>query len=512
MVRRSIAMTFGEVWSAKPPETSRGQDYDSFPASARDTRSFFLPEVFTMSKSSHRAKKSRQTSRFTKRYKSVEEMPVVNRHAAGIDLAGAASHFVAVEINDEIEVREFGGTTNEVNDMVAYMAAHNVTTVAMESTGVYWNVVYDLLEVSGIEVYLVNPSHVKNVPGRRKDDKLDCRWLQKLHKFGLLSASFRPNPEDRPMQSLQRQRTRIVELSAQEIQRMQQAMDMMNIRPHKELSDVGGVTGMRIIRAIVNGERDPAKLALNRDRRCASTLEELEAALTGYYIPEQVLSLKQALERYDLQQKHIFEIDMAMEQVLRGLIPMDDEEIAAKVASSPTLKPTGKHPPQFPVMNYLLLLTGKDATCIDGIGPATALSLLALLGRDFTKWKTAKHFTSHITLAPVQKISGGKLLKSNTRAGGHPVGTIFKQAAASVTRTDTALGAHYRSLALRVGRGKALTAIARKLAVQYYQLMRYDREYIDNGSEEYEERQLQRQIKALSKRASKLGLTLTKAA
>jgi transposase len=451
-------------------------------------------------------------ARFVRRYQRVEDMPVVHRHAAGIDLAGAASHFVAVESGDAIEVREFGGTTDEVQALVSYLVAEGVTTVAMESTGVYWMVVYDLLEVAGLEVYLVNPTQVKNVPGRRKDDKLDCRWLQKLHKYGLLSASFRPNPEDRPLQSLSRQRTRLIRLAADELRRMQQALDVMNVRIHKALSDLGGLTGMRLVRAIVAGEHDPATLATYRDPRCACSPEELTAALTGHYLPHQVLALKHALARYEQQGEQIADLDAALEAALRALIPLDDAEIARQVAATPTPQPTGKHAPAFPVMSYLHLLTGQDATVLPGIGAPSALGLQAILGRDFTKWPTAKHFTAHITLAPVQKISGGKLLRSGTRPGAHPAAVIFKQAAAAITRTDTALGAYYRQLAVRVGRGKALTATARKLAVQYYHLMRYGRAYVDVGEEQYAERYRQRQIAGLTKRAEKLGLTVSTAA
>jgi len=366
--------------------------------------------------------------------------------------------------------------------------------------------------VAGLEVYLVNPTHVKSVPGRRKDDKLDCRWLQKLHKFGLLSASFRPHSDDRPLQSLQRQRTRLVRLAADEMRRMQQALDVMNVRIHKALSDLGGVTGMRIVRAIVQGVHDPATLASYRDPRCACSPAELQAALTGHYLPHQVLALQQALARYDLQASQIAALDTAMEAALCALIPLDDAEIARQVAATSTPAPLGKHAPAFPVMSSLILLTGKDATIIPGIAAPSALALQALLGRDFTKWPTSKHFTSHITLAPVQKISGGKVLRSGTRPGTHPAAVIFKQAAAAVTRTDTALGAYYRQLAIHVGRGKALTATARKIAVQYYTLMREGREYVEIGAQQYEERYRQRQIASLTKRAAKLGLTVTSAA
>ncbi|MHB9026479.1 MAG: IS110 family RNA-guided transposase [Armatimonadota bacterium] len=446
--------------------------------------------------------------RFTKRYQRVEDLPIVHRHAAGIDLAGAASHFVAVEVGDEIEVREFGGTTDEVRALVSYLGAQGVTTVAMEATGVYWMVVYDLLEAAGLEVFLVNPTHVKHVPGRRKDDKLDCRWLQKLHKYGLLSASFRPHPEDRPLQSLYRQRTRLVRLAADELRRMQQALDVMNVRVHKALSDLGGQTGMRILRAIVAGERDPAVLATHRDPRCACTPEELQAALTGHYLPHQVLALQQALARYDLLTAQLGALDTAIEATLGELLPLADADVATQVAAPATAAPGGKHAPTFPVMRYLILLTGQDATQIPGIAAQSALGLQAELGRDLTKWPTAKHFTSYLTLAPVPKISGGKLLSSRTHPGSPPAAVIFKQAAAAVTRTDTAFGASYRQLAVRIGSGKALTALARKIAEQYYYLMRYGQAYLDVGAEQYAARARHRQIAALTKRAKKLGLTV----
>jgi transposase len=468
-----------------------------------------------MPKASRKSLSRRQSAkpaRFTKRYQRVEELPVVHRHAAGIDLAGAASHFVAVEIGDEIEVREFGGTTDEVKALVAYLGHQGVTTVAMESTGVYWMVVYDLLEAAGLEVYLVNPTHVKSVPGRRKDDKLDCRWLQKLHKYGLLSASFRPSPEDRPLQSYYRQRTRLIRLAADELRRMQQALDVMNVRLHKVLSDLAGVTGLQIVRAIVAGEHDPAVLATYRDPRCACTPEELQAALTGHYLPQQVLALQQALARYDLLTEQLTALDQAIETALQQLLPLADDDIAAQVAANPMPPAQGKHAPAFPVMSYLYLLTGQDATQLPGIAASSALGLQAEIGRDLTKWPTVKHFTSYLTLAPVPKISGGKRLSSRTRPGVHPAAVIFKQAAAAVTRTDTALGAYYRRLALRIGSGKALTATARKIAEQYYYLMRYGQAYVEVGAQRDEERYRQRPIAVLSKQAQKLGLVVSPAA
>jgi len=460
-------------------------------------------------------RRSTPRAKFVKRYQRLEEMPIVHRQAAGLDLAGAASHFVAIEIGEEIEVREFGGTTDEVKAMVTYLVTQGITSVAMEATGVYWMVVYDLLEAAGLEVFLVNPSHAKNVPGRRKDDKLDCRWLQKLHKYGMLSASFRPDPEDRPLHSLHRQRLRLVQLATDEVRRMQKALDIMNLRIHKVLSDLVGVTGLRLIRAILAGERDPAVLAQLRDPRCSCTPAELEAALTGHYLPAQCTALRQALARYELLLQQVAELDGEIEAILRAWLPWPAAEIDARLAEAgpgPRTSSHHQHAPAFPVVAYVEGVTGQDPTVLPGIGPHLALSLLAETGRNLEKWPTVKHFTSYATLAPVQKISGGKLLSSRTRAGVHPLAILFRQAAATVSRSDTALGAFYRRLAVRVGRAKALTATARKIAEQYYYLMRYGRAYVEHDAQRYEERYRQRQIAGVLRKAEQLGLTLVPAA
>ena len=433
-------------------------------------------------------------------------MPIINDHAAGIDLAGASSHFVAVERNGVVECREFGGTTDEVLAIVDYLKDNGVTSVAMESTGVYWKIVSSLTEKAGIKVYLVNPTHVKNIPGRRKDDRSDACWLQKLHKFGLLSASFQPQFDDRVAHDLNRQRTRLIRMSSDEIRRIQKALDVMNIRVHKVISDITSVTGMNIIRAIVAGERDVDVLAGFRNSGCKCSLEELKAALKGYYTSQNVRELEQALERYDLCEKQITEIDKDIEEVMRSLIPLDDELIAAETAKAPKQNKLRRHEPNFAFLSYLNLLIGKDPTIIPGIGVQTALALFCELGRDFSKWETAKHFTSYLTLAPVTKMSGGKILSSSTRPGSHPSAKTLRQAAASIIQTDCALASHYNVLAIRVGKGKALTAIARKIAIQYYNFMKYGELYTSMSNEQYELIHQQKQIARVKRLAQKYGL------
>jgi transposase len=463
----------------------------------------------TPSRKSSSAQKKSGRQMFCQRYAKIEDMPVINEHAAGIDLSGDISHFVAIEIGDEVEVREFGGMTPNLHELVDYLITNKITTVAMEATGVYWMPVYDLLEEGGLQVYLVNPRHVKNVPGRKKNDKLDSRWLRKLHKYGLLSASFRPAEEIRPLRSLRRQRKTIVELAADEIRRMHKALDVMNVRVHKAITDLCGLTGLRIVRAIIAGERDPAVLAGMRDPHCKCTTQELIDALTGHYMPHEIVALKQALERYDCYVAQMASLDKEIKAYLTSLIPLSDDDIAAKVSESTIHLPKGKHMPEYNVAAYVELFTGQDPTVLPGIGAQSALELLAELGKDMTKWSSAGHFGSFLSLAPMQRISGGKVLSSRTRPGSHPAAVIFRQAAVSQARADTALGAFYRRLASRIGKAKAVTATAYKIARMYYHLMKDGRAYIEIGEEAYEEKYREHQIASLVKKAERLGYTVT---
>lgn len=437
--------------------------------------------------------------RFSARFPK-EGLQVIHRNAAGIDLSGRSGHFIAVEINDkELEVLEVGGMTPDLAQWIPYLKNHGVTTVAMEATGVYWIPVYDALERVGIEVFLVNPYHAKNVPGRPKDDKLDARWLQKLHKYGLLTASFRPSEEIRPLQSYWRQRSSLVRQCAKAVLQQQKALDMMNLRPHKLLSDLDGLTGQLIVQAIIDGERDPAKLASFRNIQCTCTEEELCAAMTGYYQDHHILALKHARERYVCFHQQIAEIDARIEALLTSLIPMDDTVVKELVAQDKRPSPRGKHAPEFNVAASLSLLLGVDPTTLPGIGLQLALGLLAELDRDMNCWPTEKHFGAYLGVAPVLKISGGKVLSSRTRPGIHPAGTFFLQAATSVTRTDTALGSFYRRLAVRIGKGKALTATAYKIARMYYHLLKEGQTYVELGAKQYEEKYRAQQLAQLRK-------------
>ena len=451
------------------------------------------------------------TKRFCQQYEELDRLQVVHAHAAGIDIGGALSHFVAIEIRPGvIEVREYGCNTEDLIKLREYLVTHQITTVALESTGVYWVPVFDLLTEVGIEVCLVNPSHVKNVPGRRKDDKLDCKWLLKLHIYGLLSASFRPSAQILPLRTIWRVRQQLIEMQADEIRRMQKAFDEMNVRVHKVISDLAGVTGQAIITAILAGERDPAVLATYRDHRIACSEEELRQALVGHYRAEILFVLQLAHARFLKLREQVAQCDAEVEGLLKGLLPLEDDDIAAKVQAAGTPRPltataVRQHLPADDLEQDVSLALGCDATVIPGLGPVLVMTLLSELGLDMSQWKDVKHFGSYLTLAPKHDISGGKILSKKTRKSALRAAAAFRQAAASAAKTDTALGACFRRLAARIGPAKANTATAYKIARLYYNLLRYGQAYVEIGAAIYEEQYRVQQLKRLEKHAKAFG-------
>jgi transposase len=431
----------------------------------------------------------------------------INRRAAGVDI-GSRFHVVAVPADLDAEpVRSFQSFTGDLNRLADWLVSLGVTTVAMESTGIYWVPVYEVLEGRGLEVVLVNARDAKNVPGR-KTDVNDAQWIQQLHTYGLLRASFRPGAAIVAMRAYLRHRERMLEYAASHVQHMQKALMQMNLQLHHVVSDITGVTGMRILRAVVGGERDPAVLAAFRDVRCKSSVQTIEQALTGNYQPEHVFALRQALELYDTYQAKIQDCDAEVERSVRAL-PTD-------VVASPPPPPRGKHArqknePAFEVRPILHALLGVDLTQINGIGPYSALRIIAECGTDMSRWRTAKHFTSWLTLAPGSKISGGKVLSSRTRRSTNRAAVLLRLAAINVGKTKTALGAFFRRLAVRTGKAKAVTATARKIAVLLYNTIRHGMAYVDPGADYYEERYRKRTIDNLRRRADALGFSLVEA-
>ncbi len=441
----------------------------------------------------------------SRRRQSATGLPIVQPRAGAIDI-GSRFHVVAAppELSDE-PVRTFQAFTADLERMAIWLKATGVTTVAMESTGVYWVPVYEVLERHGINAVLCNARDTRMVPGR-KSDVNDAQWLQRLHACGLLRASFRPEREIAALREYLRLRERHVEYGAAHIQHMQKALTFMNLQLHHVVSDINGLTGMRIIRAILSGERDPKVLAAMRDVRCHASLQTIEAALEGNYQPEHLFALEQAVALYDFYQQQITQCDRQIEQTLARLCTHKDVPSEPLPKRRCRLKQTNSL--DFDVQPLLYQLVGTDLTQIHGLGPYVSLRLIAECGTDLSRWPSAKHFTSWLSLAPGCKISGGKVLSAHTRKTTNRITSLLRVAAATVGRTSTALGAFYRRLAARIGKAKAVTATARKIAVLFYNAMRFGTKYVDPGADFYEQRYRERVVHQLRRRAAQLGFTL----
>ena len=431
----------------------------------------------------------------------------VHLNAAGIDI-GSEQHWVAVpQGRDEASVRCFSSFTTGLHQLADWLQHCGIETVAMESTGVYWIPLYELLQERGLTVLLVNARHIKNVPGR-KDDVLDCQWIQKLHTFGLLRGSFRPDADIVALRSYVRHRDTLLAEAGAWVQRMQKALVQMNLHLHNVLSDITGTTGMAILRDIVAGRTDPAQLARHRDYRCRASEQELIESLTGNYRPEHLFALQQALQLYDFYQLQLRQCDTRIEQALAAL--RDSVQPPAAEFPPPRRKHTQRdNEPRFDLRAPLFALNaGVDITQLPGISPYNGLKLISEVGTDMTRFKTEKHFVSWLTLSPHVKASGGKVLSSRTRLSANRAAHHFRLAALSVGRSDTALGAFYRRLAARIGKPKALTATARKLAVLFYRLLTGQLSAQNFDASHYEQQQRQRTVRSLRRRAKSLGLQL----
>jgi transposase len=437
--------------------------------------------------------------------RSGRDLRVVHPDAAAIDV-GARFHVVAVAAGCDPEpVRTFRAFTNDLNRLADWLERVGVTTVAMESTGVYWIPVFEILEARGFEAVLVNARDAKSVPGRKSDIN-DAQWLQRLHTYGLLRGSFRPDQEIATLRSYLRQRERLLDYAAAHIQHMQKALTQMNVQLQHVVSDISGLTGMRIIRAIAAGTRDPDELARLRDARCKASIGTVREALVGNYRPEHVFGLQQAVDLYDAYQAQVTRCDERIEELLC--------ELSAETPPPEAPLPPPRHRARpsnalrFDVRAALHALLGFDLTQIHGLGPQVALKLVGECGTDMSRWPSAKHFTSWLGLAPGSKISGGKVLSAKTRRCSSRAAAALRLAAVAVGRTESALGAFYRRLAARAGKAKAVTATARKIAVLFYNALRHGMTYADPGASYYEERYRGRVLANLRRRALSLGYTL----
>jgi transposase len=436
--------------------------------------------------------------------------PVLHPDAAGIDI-GATHLYVALPPERSPEpVRVFETFTQDLQALAAWLQEHQITTVAMESTGVYWIPVFQILETAGIEVYLVNAQHAKNVPGR-KTDVSDCQWLQYLHAVGLLRGSFRPPDEICAARTLIRHRGNLVAQAAAHVQHMQKALVQMNVRLQHVLSDLAGTSGLAILDAILAGERDPARLAKLRDPRVKATEATIAKALVGDWRAEHLFTLRQARASYRHCQTLIGECDAEIERHLAALRSQGDPA----QTPSPAKPGAGRHRPgeirlaAADLRTELYRVLGVDVTEVPGLGTGHVAGLLFHLGTDLAAFPSAAHFANWLGLCPNPQISGGRVLKRGTRNVKHPVATIFRLAAQVLHHSDSFLGAYYRRMRAKLGAPKAITATAHKLARIYYHLVTTKQAYDESVFAKNEAREAQRRVERLKREASALGFDLS---
>jgi len=432
---------------------------------------------------------------------------VLHPHAAGLDIGKGEIWAAVAPGASRTPVRQFGTFTPDLRALADWLAACGVTTVAMESTGVYWLPIFELLEARGLEACLVNARHIKNVPGR-KSDVQDCQWLQQLHSFGLLRASFRPEAELVAVRAYLRQRAMLIDYRAAHIQHMQKALLQMNLRLTQVLSDITGTTGLAIIRAIVAGERDPHRLAVQRDPRCKFSAPEIAKALSGSYRPEHVFALGQALALYDAYTIQLAECDRQLEQHYAVIKPrFDPDDPDQPLGPDPKPNTHSKNAPEMDVRRELFKLVGVDLTAVPGLA-ANAQALLAEIGTDMSKFPTVKHFCSWLGLAPHNDITGGRVKRSRTLPTHNRAGQVLRLAAQSLARGRSGLSAYYRAQKARLGAPAAITATAHKLARILYHMLRDRQPYRPLTSAAFHQQRQARERRELEQRAAKLGLTL----
>lgn len=445
----------------------------------------------------------------SKRSKRVEHLPILYPNAAGLDIGSREIYACVPPERADDNVKAFGTFTPDLNTLADWLAEHGVDTVAMESTGVYWIPSFELLEARGFKVFLVNARNIKGVPGR-KSDVQDCQWIQKLHSVGLLTNSFRPDAEMCALRAYLRHRADLLQHRAAHVQHMQKALVQMNIQLHHVISDITGETGMAIVRSIVAGERDGVKLAQFRNIHCKSSEETIAKALTGTWKEEHLFALKQALELYDFYSRQVADCDAQIQQQYAVMKPRWHTSLAKPVRPIATTqhKRHTKNSPPVGVEDEIIRITGVSIAAVDGIGAGLAQTILSEIGTDMSKWPSEKHFTSWLGVAPHNAISGGKVLHSRTLPTRNRAGQAFRQAATSVSNSSSAFGAFYRRKRAQGGPLHAQVATANKIARTVYHMLKYHVQYEDMGTEEFERRHRERDIKALRKKATNLGFTL----
>jgi transposase len=451
----------------------------------------------------------------------LDDLAVRQRHAAGIDVH-AAVHFVSVMpedvppgfVNPEPQlppgVRKFGTCTADLEALAAWLKDCGVTTVAMESTGVYWIALYDLLASRGFEVLLVDPRQTKHAPGRPKSDVLDCQWIRRLHSYGLLTASFRPADDIIRWRGYVRQREMLIRYAAQHVQHLQKTLEEMNVKLTEVVSDIVGQTGMKILKDIVRGVRDPLKLAKHRHENCQRSEAEIARALQGTWRAEHLFALKQGLRLYEFYQTQLRACEEQIEACLRRL---QDKSNGQPLPPSPRgrKRRPEKNEVRFGARELLFKMAGVDLTVLEGISETTALVILSELGTDLSAFPHEKNFVSWLGLCPQHRGSAGKICKRRTRPGANRVARALRMAAQGCHGAQNALGAFYRRIRARAGGSKAIVATARKIAERVYRLLKYGQEYVRQSEQAYEAAHQERVRAALAKKAASLGYQLVPA-
>lgn len=433
-------------------------------------------------------------------------LAVVHEDAAALDI-GAREIFACVPSGrDEPNVRSFATFTADLHQLADWLVRCQITTVAMESTGVYWVPIFEILEARGIAVYLVDARQLKQVPGR-KSDVADCQWIQQLHTFGLLRRCFQAEEGMRALRILVRQRESIIRARASHILHMQKALQMMNLQLTQVVSDITGETGLRILRAILAGERNPKHLARLRDGRCKRTEEEIAKALHGSYKAEHLFALRQAVEAYDFYQRQIVECDEEMRKLYAQMTPPPDRPTPPETPPPPK-RSTTKNRTHFDLTTTLHRLVGIDLTAITGLDALSVQAILGETGLDMSHWPTVKHFCSWLGLAPRHEKSGGKVLRNRTLKTSNRANTAFRMAAQAAGRSHTAIGAFYRRLKAKLGPAKANVATAHKLARILYTMLKERQPFVDLGADHYTQQQQAHWLRYLNRKAKALGMTL----
>lgn len=433
----------------------------------------------------------------------VNALEQINLNAAGIDVGGEEVYVAVPPDRDDQDVRVFPTFTADLLRLVDWLKACKIDTVAMEATGVFWIPLFEILEERGFRVFLVNARHVKNVSGR-KTDVLDCQWLQQLHTYGLLQPSFRPPEQIVALRGLVRHREMLVQYRSAHIQHMQKALIQMNLRLNNVLSDITGVTGMNIIRAILAGEHDPEVLSQFRDPGCKKSRQEIAKSLQGHYKREHLFALKQAVELYDFYDQQIQACDAELEDMYRDFEPPQNPGAPPK----PKRTKPRKNQAKFDLTSALYRMSGVALTNIDGLDALTVQKVLSETGTSMDPWPTAKHFCSWLHLCPNNKITGGKIHQRGVQPTKNRASTALRVAAVTLQKSDSALGAFYRRMKARLGAPQAITATAHKLARIIYFMLKNRTSYHDFGSDYYEKQHRERVIRNLIRQAAKLGFSL----